>query len=94
MATPFRVNSRAVIDSVQKRDKGGESLSSEESSRNAGSGGCLDKVFLLGAALSVSVIGVASFVFAEIYHVNYTWVFCAWNSILLVPMVWGLPQFC
>jgi hypothetical protein len=56
--------------------------------KKVSAGGCRDKILLLGAALAVCVGGVASFLFAEHYRVNPAWVFFAWNSIFLVPLVW------
>lgn len=51
-----------------------------------GSGGCLDILLLIGAALLVCAIVTGSFLLAIIFHVNSAWVFVAWNSIVLVPI--------
>jgi hypothetical protein len=48
-----------------------------------------DKILLVAAAFAVCIGGGAAFWFAEDYHVNPAWVFFAWNSMLLVPLVWG-----
>ena len=60
----------------------------------------LDKVLLVGVGLIVCVIGVASFILAEIFRVNPVWVFFAGNSILMIPMFvrefhgyWKKPAF-
>lgn len=49
--------------------------------------GCLDKFILVVVALGVCISAVGSFLLAEYYHVNYAFVFFAWNSILLLPIV-------
>jgi hypothetical protein len=48
---------------------------------------CLDKVLLIVVSLLVCVIGGAAFWLADEYHFNPLWVFAAWNSILLVPIL-------
>ena len=40
-----------------------------------------DRVRLVGAAILVCVIGGASFLAGEIYHINAAWLFLFWNSI-------------
>lgn len=59
-----------------------------------------DKALLLGAALLVCLIGGAAFLLGEIYHVNPAWIFFAWNSIFMIPMLarefrgyWKKPAF-
>jgi hypothetical protein len=59
-----------------------------------------DKTILVCAALLVCVIGGAAFWLADKYHMNPAWVFLAWNSIFLIPIVgrdfrshWKRPPF-
>ena len=47
-----------------------------------------DRILLIGAALLVCLTGCGSFLVGEIYHFNPAWLFFAWNSILLIPMLW------
>jgi hypothetical protein len=49
-------------------------------------GGCLDRVFLVGAALVVCVVGGAAFWIADAYHINAMWVFLLWNSLFIVHL--------
>src|SRR5579859_5861179 len=46
-----------------------------------------DKTLLVCAALLACVIGGAAFWLADKYHMNPAWVFLAWNSIFLIPIV-------
>jgi len=46
-----------------------------------------DRLLLVATGLVVSAAGVASGVLGEAYNVNPAWLFFAWNSILLVPIV-------
>jgi hypothetical protein len=48
-----------------------------------------DRVLLFGTGLLVCIAGVGSGILGEIYHVNSAWLFFAWNSILLIPLVGG-----
>jgi hypothetical protein len=60
-----------------------------------------DRILLVGAALLVCLIGGEAFTLADDYHINPAWVFFAWNSIFLIPIVgrrfkkphWGNPRF-
>jgi hypothetical protein len=62
--------------------------------------GLRDRVLLVGTAFLVCLTTGASFLLGEIYHVNPAWLFFAWNSILLLPILWkelrvyfGRPAF-
>lgn len=46
-----------------------------------------DRILLVGAALLVCLVGGASFLAAEVCHLNATWLFFAWNSVLMVPLL-------
>ena len=46
-----------------------------------------DRIVLIGAALSVCVLGGGAVLAAEIYHVNMAWFFFAWSAIFLIPML-------
>jgi hypothetical protein len=50
------------------------------------SSGCLDRVFLIGAAFLVCVLLVAAFWIADAYHINAMWVFLLWNSLFIVHL--------
>jgi hypothetical protein len=60
-----------------------------------------DRILLVGAALLVCLIGGEAFTLADDYHINPAWVFFAWNSIFLIPIVgrrfkktqWDNPRF-
>jgi len=66
---------------------GAEAESVTQSNPKITRSGCRDKVLLLGAALLVCVIGGGAFLLGEIYHINPAWLFFAWNSILLIPII-------
>jgi len=53
----------------------------------AASGKLRDRIFLIGAALSVCLTGGGVALAFEIYHVNQAWFFFAWSSIFLLPLV-------
>jgi hypothetical protein len=46
-----------------------------------------DRVLLVGIALFLCMAGVGSAILGEIYHINSAWIFFAWNSIFLIPIV-------
>jgi hypothetical protein len=48
----------------------------------------LDRFLLIGAALLLCVTTGVSFLLGEIYHLNPAWLFFAWNSIFLLPILW------
>jgi hypothetical protein len=59
-----------------------------------------DQMLVLGVAVLVCVLGVASFWLADVYHMNEVWIFFALNSILLIPLFakrfrghWKRPAF-
>jgi hypothetical protein len=79
-----RVEPPSESDGQERVERPPELLSKETAT-----GKCRDKILLLGASLAVCVGGVGSFWLAEDYHVNPAWVFFAWNSIFLIPLVWG-----
>jgi hypothetical protein len=46
-----------------------------------------DRILLVGAALSVCLIGGGVVLALEIYHIDQAWFFFAWSSIFLLPLV-------
>src|SRR5947208_11043608 len=66
---------------------GAEAESVTPSNPRVTGSGCRDRVLLLGAALLVCVVGGGAFLLGEIYHINPAWLFFAWNSILLIPII-------
>jgi hypothetical protein len=46
-----------------------------------------DKLLLVGAAVLICVIGVAAFVLGDIYHLNPYWLFLAFGSVGMVPVI-------
>jgi len=49
--------------------------------------GLRDRFLLVGAALLVCLTTGGSFFLGEVYHLNPAWLFFAWNSILLIPIL-------
>jgi hypothetical protein len=48
-----------------------------------------DRLLLVGTALLVCLTTGGSFALGEIYHLNPVWLFFAWNSIFLIPVLWN-----
>jgi hypothetical protein len=46
-----------------------------------------DRFLLVGAALFICAAGVGSGIWGEIHHTNPAWLFFAWYSISLLPLV-------
>ena len=46
-----------------------------------------DRILLVGAASLVCVVGCATALLFEIYHISTVWFFFAWSAVIFVPML-------
>jgi hypothetical protein len=49
--------------------------------------GVRDGLVVIGLALLLCLLGVSSFAVADRYHVNSSWVFFAWGSFAMIPLL-------